>query len=78
MNTSLKDSFWGVLSNKSYQEYSKNFDKLKIAGSVSSYGRTNPKEFVAECFQAMCAGKKLPQEVMEQYKYYKGPMLPEM
>lgn len=78
MNTALKDSFWGVLSKKSYKDFKNDSEKQHIAGLVSLYGQTNPKEFVAECFQAMCAGRKLPKEVMEQYKFYKGPMLPEM
>jgi len=78
MNTALKDSFWGVLSKKSYKEFKSDSNKQRIAGIVSLYGQTNPKEFVAECFQAMCSGKKLPDEVMKLYKFYKGPMLPAM
>lgn len=78
MNTALKDSFWGVLSKKSYKEFKNDSNKQRIAGIVSLYGQTNPREFVAECFQAMCAGKKLPDEVMKLYKFYKGPMLPAM
>jgi len=78
MNTSLKDQFWGVLSKKSKNQFIDDIAKQEIASNVSWYAQTNPNEFVAECFNAMCAGKKLPKEVMDQYKFYKGPMLPEM
>lgn len=78
MNTSLKDSFWGILSKKSEKLFSSDLEKQNIAGSVSWYAQKNPKEFVAECFNALCAGRKLPDDVMKMYEYYKGPMLPNM
>ncbi len=78
MNTSLKDSFWGRLSKKSEKLFTSDSEKQKIAGSVSWYAQTNPKEFVAECFNALCAGRKLPDDVMKMYEYYKGPILPNM
>jgi hypothetical protein len=55
-----------------------NPDKLKTADKISWYAKTNPEEFVAETFSALCAGKKLPDDVMEMYKYYKGPEIPNM
>jgi hypothetical protein len=78
MNSSMKDYLWGVLSNKSFENFLKSSDKLKTADKISEYAQTNPLEFVAETFSALCAGKKLPDEVMEMYKYYKGPMIPNM
>ena len=67
MNTSLKDSIWGRLSKK----------VAKLFKSDPE-AQTNPKEFVAECFNALCAGRKLPDDVMKMYEYYKGPVLPNM
>ncbi len=78
MNRSLKDEMWGNVSKKAKEEFITDIKKQDIAGKVSSYGKTNPNEFVAECFSAMSAGKKLPDDVMNLYKYYKGPELPNM
>jgi hypothetical protein len=78
MNSSMKDKKWGVLSIKSFENFLKSSDKLKTADKVSEYAKTNLYEFVAETFSALCAGKKVPEEVMEMYKYYKGPMIPNM
>lgn len=78
MNTSLKDSIWGRLSKKVAKLFKSDPEKQKTAGIVSWYAQTNPKEFVAECFNALCAGRKLPDDVMKMYEYYKGPMLPNM
>ncbi len=77
-NTSLKDSFWGRLSAKSKKAFLSDEEKLKTAGKISWYAQTAPSEFVAECFSALCAGKKLPDDVMKMYEYYKGPKLPDM
>lgn len=77
-NTSLKDSFWGRLSTKSTKAFMADKEKLKTAGKISWYAQTNPREFVAECFNALCAGRKLPDDVMKMYEYYKGPKLPDM
>ncbi len=78
MNTSLKDSIWGRLSSKAANLFSSDSEKQKVAGAISWYAQTNPKEFVAECFNALCAGRKLPDDVMKMYEYYKGPKLPNM
>lgn len=78
MNTSLKDSTWGRLSNKSQKAFTNSFEKQEVAGKVSWYAQTSPKEFVAECFSALCSGKKLPDDVMDIYKYYKGPIFLDM
>ena len=75
MNTSLKDSIWGRLSKKVSKLFKSDPEKQKTAGIVSWYAQTNPKEFVAECFNALCAGRKLPDDVMKLYEYYKGPNL---
>ena len=78
MNTSLKDQMWGRLSGKSAKVFLADSEKLKTAGKISWYAKTNPYEFVAETFSALCAGKKLPDDVMKLYEYYKGPMIPNM
>ena len=58
--------------------FKSDLNKQKIAGQISWYAQTSPAEFVAECFNALCAGRKLPDDVMKMYEYYKGPKLPEM
>jgi len=78
MNTSLKDKIWGKLGPGATKEFQNNAEKQKIAGKVSLYAHTNQYEFVAECFNAMCAGRKLPDDVMKMYQEYKGQMLPSM
>ena len=78
MNTSLKDNMWGVLAKKGEEQFLADVQKQAIAGKISSYGQRDPREFVAECFSALCAGKKLPDDVMELYKFYKGPIIPNM
>ena len=78
MNTSLKERFWGRLSGKAEKAFLADSDKLKTAGKISWYAQTNPYEFVAECFNVLCAGRKLPDDVMKLYEYYKGPLLPNM
>ena len=78
MNTSLKDNVWGRLSNNAEKTFLADNGKLETAGKISWYAQTNQYEFVAETFNALCAGKKLPKDVMDLYKYYKGPELPNM
>lgn len=78
MNISLKDAIWGRLSKKVEKLFISDPEKQKTAGIVSWYAQTNPREFVAECFNALCAGRKLPDDVMKMYEYYKGPKLPDM
>lgn len=77
-NTSIKDRVFGILSSKAEKAFLADIDKLDTAGKISWYAQTNPKEFVAETFNALCAGKKLPDDVMKLYQYYKGSMLPNM
>ena len=77
MNTSLKDrSWWGRLSKGAGKSFLADTEKMATSGKVSWYAQTSPDEFVAETFNALCAGKKLPDDVMKLYEYYKGPMLP--
>lgn len=77
-NVSHADEFWGKLSEKSEKAFLADNGKLETAGKISWYAQTNQCEFVAETFNALCAGKKLPKDVMDLYKYYKGPELPNM
>lgn len=78
MNTSLKDILWGQLSKKQTNKFIADEKKQQTAAKISWYAQTNPKEYVAECFNALCSGRKLPDEVMEIYEYYKGPIIPNM
>ena len=78
MNTSIKDNIFGRLSKKAGKEFLADTAKQETAGKISWYAQTDPSEFVAETFNALCAGKKLPDDVMELYRYYKGPELPNM
>lgn len=75
-NRNFFDDFFGKLSKRSAKKFLKDKRSQKIAGKVSWYAKTDPKEFVAETFSAMAAGKKMPKEVMELYEYYKGPLVP--
>ena len=78
MNTSLKDNRWGRLSKKAEKDFLADNRKQEIAEKISWYAKVDPFEFVAETFNALCAGKKLPDDVMDLYRYYKGPELPNM
>ena len=75
---------------KLFNENPKNFKKLypdlyefitnqttqQIAGKVSSYAQSGIGEFVAETYRNMIAGHKIPEDVMQLYRKYKGPELP--
>ncbi len=78
MNTSLKDNRWGRLSKKAEKDFLADNRKQEIAEKISWYAKVDPFEFVAETFNALCVGKKLPDDVMDLYRYYKGPELPNM
>ncbi len=78
MNTSIKELLWGRLSKKQTKKFIADETKQQTASKISWYAKTNPKEFVAECFNALCSGRKLPDDVMELYEYYKGPIIPNM
>lgn len=78
MNTALKDILWGKLSNKQSEKFITDEAKQQTAAKISWYAQTNPKEFVAECFNSLCSGRKLPDDVMDLYEYYKGPIIPNM
>lgn len=47
----------------------------QIAGLVSGYAQTSPREFSAETFAKLIAGKKLPDEVLNLYKELGGPTI---
>ena len=40
---------------------------------VSAYAQAGIGEFIAEVYMMILSGKKMPKEVMELYKKYKGP-----
>lgn len=72
-NTSIWDSFWGKLSKKSINNFKNDAAAQKIAGEISWYAQTSPKEYVAECFNAIISGRTLTDEQMKLYRLYKGP-----
>ncbi len=47
----------------------------QIAGLVSGYAMTKPREFIAETYAKLISGKKLPDEVLELYKKLNGPAI---
>ena len=69
-NVSISEYMWGHLSKKSTKEFLSDNAKLETAGKISWYAQTDPEEFVAETFSALCSGAKLPDDVMELYRYY--------
>lgn len=73
MNISLKDSFWGCLSEKSIKEFQNNSEKQRIANMISWYAPTDPFELVAERFAAQINGCILPKECDDLAKAYKAP-----
>ena len=58
-------------------EFITNQQIQQSAGKVSSYSQTGIGEFVAEVYAKMIEGKKIPDDVKELYRKYKGPELPE-
>ncbi len=70
------DDFFGRLSDKSCGKFKTDRNSQKIAGKISWYAKEDPKEFVAETFNAMMSNVKVPDDVMDLYKYYKGPVFP--
>jgi Zn-dependent oligopeptidase len=59
-----------------YEDFKSSPEKQKIAKKISSYAATNMHEFIAETYQELVSGKKLPQDVMDLYRQYNGPALP--
>lgn len=50
-------------------------DKRLIACQVSDYACASPAEFVADVYAKLLEGKTFPEEVMNLYKQYGGPMI---
>ena len=50
----------------------------RIASYSGSYAMTGIGEFIAETYAYILSGRKLPQEVIELYKKYGGPLFPGM
>ena len=78
MNISEFDNLLGRLSSRKTKLFKNNKEQQSVAAKISGYAKTNPREFVAECFSYMCAGNKLPEDVLKLYKHYKGPTIPNM
>ncbi|MCI1273334.1 MAG: hypothetical protein LKG27_02730 [Clostridiaceae bacterium] len=72
-NTSLWDDIKGVLSKKTEKEFLANEEYQKIASQISWYAKKDPKEYVAECFNAIVSGRKLSDKQMELYRKFRGP-----
>lgn len=77
-STTLFDNLFGIISGrkKALEKFTNNLEEQRIAGKISWYAQTSPKEFVAETFNVLMAGKKPSREVMELYRKYKGPIPP--
>ena len=78
MNISEFDNLLGRLSSRKTKLFKSNKGQQSVANKISGYAKTNPREFVAECFSYMCAGNKLPDDVLKLYKYFKGPEIPNL
>ena len=52
-----------------------NQTNIQVAGLVSRYAQNAPREFVAETYAKLIAGKKLPEEVIALYKKLGGPLV---
>lgn len=78
MNISEFDKRLGRLSSRRKKSFKNNEQQQTIAAKISKYATTNPLEFIAECFSYMCAGNKLPDDVLKLYKHFKGPTFPNM
>jgi hypothetical protein len=48
-----------------------------IAMKVSDYASTDFREFVAETYKALLIGHTFPQDVMDLYRKYNGPEVPQ-
>lgn len=59
------------------KEFLENQDEQFVASKVSFYAKSSPLEFVAEVYSRMLGGHKFDDDVMQLYKKYKGPALPE-
>ncbi len=56
-------------------EFLTNQTTQQTAGKISWYAQTSIGEFVAEVYAKLVSGVKLPDDVMELYKKYNGPMI---
>lgn len=63
---------------KELQDWLKNEDFMQTANKISTYAASGPGEFIAETFEDIIAGRKLPEEVMDLYKKLEGPIIPGM
>lgn len=75
LNISFFDDTFGRLAGRNVSAFKENKTQQAIASKISEYATTSPKEFIAECFSYMCAGKTLPEDVLQMYKHFKGPKL---
>lgn len=60
-----------------FYEFLTNQEIQQTAGKVSGYAQSGIGEFIAETYADMIAGKKIPEDVMQLYRKYKGPELPQ-
>lgn len=58
-----------------FYEFLTNQEIQQTAGKVSKYAQSGIGEFIAECHAEMIAGKKLPEDVINLYKKYNGPVV---
>lgn len=75
LNISFFDDRFGRLAGRSVSAFKENKSQQAIAAKISKYATTSPKEFIAECISYMCAGKSLPEDVLQLYRHFKGPKL---
>lgn len=61
-------------ASKELLDFLKDSKKQEIAMRVSRYAQHSPLEFVADTHIGLCNGYKFPDEVMDLYKFYNGPI----
>lgn len=59
--------------SKQTKEFKESNEIQDIASYISDYATESPLEFVAEAFSKMINNNKLPKNVLDLYKKYKGP-----
>jgi hypothetical protein len=65
----------GNLSRMTNEQFSATH-RQALEGKVSRYAMTQPKEFIAEVFAGLAAGKTYDEAVMRYYRGWNGPAVP--
>jgi|GEM_PF-4806717 len=65
----------GITDVSLTEEFLKDTKSLeKIRKYFRDYATLSPQEFVADTFDMLVAGRKVPKDIMQLYKKYEGPL----